>query len=96
MKTCNITLRIIVFTKHNDSTNSFETNKYLRQTNWLHLNFPLGQCTINRILPPYYDYSVVLLFPLNLQCLIAMFKSFYQCSEVLDPSQPATPYVDIQ
>lgn len=96
MKICSITLNITVFTKHRDSTNCFEINQYLGQRKWLQLKFPLGQCVINRILPPYYENSGVLPFPLHLQCLTAVFKCLYQCSELLHSSETAVLYVNIQ
>ena len=67
MKTCSTTLNITVSIKHNDSTYCLEINKYMGQTNWLQLKFPLGQCLINTILPPYYENRGVLPFPLHLQ-----------------------------
>lgn len=96
MKICSITLNITVFTKHKDSTNYFEINQYLGQRKRLHLKFPLGQCVTNRILPPYYENSGVLPFPLHLQCLTAIFKCLYQYSELLYSSETAVLYVNIQ
>src|SRR5215510_12422383 len=97
MNTCSIILNIRVFIKDNDSTNCFETSNYLGQRNWLQLAFPLGQCVINRILPPYeyHENSGVLPFPLHFQYITAIFKCLYQCSELLHSSETAVLCVNI-
>jgi len=101
MKICGITLNIKVFTKHKNSTNCSEINQYLGQRKWLQLKFPLGQCVINRILPPYSKNSGDLPFPQHLQCLTAVLYVNIQEPWVLqllnfEKSLPCVPFTKIQ